>query len=246
MKATIRFHEDLEFFLSSGVVGGVVEPSFEVPGSIKDMIEACGVPHIEVGLILASGISVDFGHQVSDGDSIDVYPPGGSIDPSISKVLPLPVSVVRFVADDHLVRLARFLRLLGLDTLYHPGWADRDLVRVSIDEERILLTRDVGLLKHRDLIHGYYLRSTESEQQLIEVCRRFRPVGQFAPFNRCMACNGLLKAVAREEIMDRVPPGTSRSVDEFRVCQSCDRIFWRGAHHTRLERLVAAARAASE
>lgn len=219
--------------------------TFDVPGSVKDIIEACGVPHTEVDLIVVNGRSVDFSHRVDDGDAISVYPVFESFDITpIVRLRPEPLRVTRFVADNHLGRLARYLRLLGFDTAYNTEWDDPDLIRVSLDDERILLTRDVGLLKHGALTHGSFVRSTDPGDQVAEIVRRFHLSGKLAPFTRCMVCNGDLREVGKDEIADRLPPETSRSFDEFCVCSLCEKVYWRGAHHPELERIVAAARRA--
>lgn len=224
---------------------GTVTRSFDVPGSVKDMIEACGIPHTEVDLIVANSRSVDFSYLVKDGDRISVFPLFESFDISpIVKVRPEPLRVVRFVADNHLGRLARFLRLLGLDTLYERDWTDPELVRISTSCQRILLTRDVGLLKHGSLTHAYYLRATDPREQVIEVVRRFHLSGRLAPFSRCMACNGELAPVAKNDIVHRLPAETRSHVDDFEMCTSCDKVYWQGAHHPELSRIVAAARRA--
>ena len=232
-------------FLPKDQRSGTVPRSFDVPGSVKDMIEACGIPHTEVDLIVANGRSVDFSYLVNGEDHISVFPVFESFDITpIVKVRPEPLRIVRFVADSHLGRLARFLRLLGLDTLYDRDWSDPDLVRISTSERRIILTRDVGLLKHGSVTHGYYVRSTDPRKQVAVVVRRFHLAQDLAAFTRCMACNGELIPVAKKEIAHRLAPKTRRHVDDFQVCTSCDKIYWQGAHHSELRRIVAAARRA--
>ena len=206
------------------------------------MIEASGIPHTEVDLIIANGHSVDFSYLVDDGDRISVFPVFESFDITpIVKVRPEPLRMPKFVADNHLGRLARFLRLLGFDTLYERNWADPELVSISTSERRLLLTRDVDLLKHGSLTHGYHVRATDPRHQVTEIVRRFHLRGHLAPFTRCMACNGDLSTVAKEMVAHRVPPETLRHVDDFVACTSCDKVYWRGAHHPELSRIVAAA-----
>jgi len=244
-QATLRFYAELKDFLPRHLRSGTVTRSFDLPGSVKDMIEACDVPHTEVDLIVADGLSVDFSYLVDDGDHISVYPVFESFDISpIVKVRPEPLRVMRFVADTHLSRLARYLRLLGFDTRYQRDWTDPELVAISTSEQRILLTRDVGLLKHSAITHGSYIRATEPRQQMAEVVRRFHLGRQLTPFTRCMACNGELVAVDKEEIAHRLPPETRRYIDEYQVCLSCSQVYWRGAHDPELRRIVDAARRA--
>ncbi len=245
--ATLRFYAELRDFLPREFRAGTVVRSFDVPGSVKDMIEACGVPHTEVELVIVDGRSVDFSHLVDDGERISVYPVFESFDVTpIVRVRPEPLRDVRFVADGHLGRLVRYLRLLGFDTRSDPGWDDPELVRISTGEHRILLTRDVGLLKHGAVTHGSFVRATDPKDQMIEIVRRFHLAGRVDPFTRCVACNGTLEPVAKEEIADRLPPGTRRHVDEFVICTSCDKVYWRGAHHGELTRIVETARRAED
>ena len=216
-----------------------------MPGSVKDAIESCGVPHTEVDLIVANGSSVDFSYGVEGGDRISVFPVFESFDITpIVKVRPQPLRTVRFVADNHLGRLTRFLRLLGLDTLYGREWTDPDLVQISISDQRILLTRDVGLLKHSSITHGFYVRSTDPRGQVTEVVHRFHLGRHLTPFTRCMSCNGILAPVGKGEIAHRLQPETLRIIDEFQICQSCSKVYWQGAHHQELRRIVADARRA--
>ncbi len=209
------------------------------------MIEACGIPHTEVDLIVVNGCSVNFSYRVTNGDRVSVFPVFESFDITpILKVRPEPLRTVRFVADNHLGRLARLLRLLGLDTAYERDWNDAELVGISTSRQRILLTRDVGLLKHGSVTHGYYVRATDSRRQVTEVVGRFHLARHFTPFTRCMACNGELTPVTKNEIAHRLPVETRRHIDDFRVCSSCDKVYWRGAHHAELRRIVMAARQA--
>ena len=214
-----------------------------MPGAVKDMIEGCGVPHTEVELIVVDGRSVSFDYRVRDRDRIGVFPMFESFDVSaLVRVRPEPLRDVRFVADVHLGRLARFLRLLGFDTLWDRTWTDPELVRVSVDEGRILLTRDVELLKHGSLTHGTFVRETDPERQVAEIVGRFHLTGRFDPFTRCMVCNGTLKPVEKREIVERIPAGTSEAVDDFHMCARCGQVFWEGAHAEGLDRIVDLAR----
>lgn len=244
-QASLRFYAELKDFLPEDLRSGEVVRSFDVPGSVKDMIEACGVPHTEVDLILANGRSVDFSYLIDDGDRISVFPQFESFDISpIVKVRPAPLRVVRFVADNHLGRLTRFLRLLGLDTSHDQDWSDPELVEISISEHRVLLTRDIQLLKTGSLTHGYYVRATDPREQLGEVVRRFHLSGGLTPFSRCMTCNGVLEPVSKEVIAHRLPPETRAHVDDFMMCTACEKLYWEGAHHAALARIVESARRA--
>ena len=235
----LRFYGPLRDFLTSGASSGFVTRTFDVAGSVKDVIEACGVPHTEVALVLANDESVDYAYRVADGDRITVYPPFATVDvSSVSLVDPGALDEPRFVLDVHLGRLARYLRLLGFDSLYEDSWSDPDLVAVSTTQRRMLLTRDVGLLMHRSLSYGYFVRAIDPTEQIHEVAGRFDLAEGMSPFSRCMACNGRLIPVAKEEVADRLPPRTRAHYDDFRQCAACRRVYWQGSHFERLAQIV--------
>ena len=184
------------------------------------------------------------GYETSDGRRVKwrhLYRSGELTELSDDDVEKLAERIVRFVADNHLGRLARFLRLLGLDTLYERGWNDPEIVRISTAQQRIVLTRDAGLLKRGSVTHGYYVRAVDAREQVTEVVRRFHLARRLAPFTRCMVCNGALVPVAKKQIAHRLPPETRRHVDDYRECSSCGKVYWEGAHHPELDRIVAAA-----
>ena len=245
MRADLRFYAELKDLLAPERRSGEVAHTFRAPGSVKDVIESYGVPHTEVDVILANGESVDFSYQVLDGDRISVYPVFEAFDVSpLVRVRPRPLREVRFVLDGHLGKLARRLRLLGFDTRYANDPSDDALVDISTSERRILLTRDLALLKRRAVTHGYFVRSTNSDEQVGEIIRRFQLVDRIDPFTRCLSCNGLLERVEKTAIAHRLPPKTRELYDRYRMCTTCRRIYWRGAHHPSLDRIIAAARGA--
>lgn len=238
-QAYFRFYAELNDFLQAERRQRTFVHRFELSGSIKDMIEALGVPHTEIDLILANGQSVDFSYLVRDGDQFSVYPVFESLDITpLVRLRPQPLRETRFVLDVHLGRLATYLRMLGFDTLYRNDYADEELARISSSEGRILLTRDRGLLKRSVVTHGYCLRTTNPRQQLIEVLRRFDLFDSIKPFQRCLHCNGLLQPVDKAAIIDRLLPQTRQHYDEFRRCQACDRIYWPGSHYRRMQQFI--------
>jgi uncharacterized protein with PIN domain len=213
------------------------------PAAVKDVIEAVGVPHPEVGLLLVDGASVGFAHRVSGGERVAAYPTFAAIDVTpLSRTAPPVPKVLRFVVDGHLGRLAAYLRALGFDTDYANDRADDALARCSSREERVLLTRDQGLLKRSIVEHGYWVRSTDPERQLFELCDRFDLGEQAAPFTRCVTCNGALADVEKEDVLELVPPRTRQHQDHFRQCTACGQVFWPGSHYDRMSRLIEAVR----
>jgi len=149
------------------------------------------VPHTEIDLILVDGRSVRFDRRLRGGERIAVYPEFERFDISpLHRLRPKPLREPRFVADVHLGTLARFLRLLGFDTRYGNGLDDAELAAITSREKRILLTRDVGLLKRKAVVRGQWLRSHDPEQQVMEIVEALHLKRLLRPFTRCMACNG--------------------------------------------------------
>jgi uncharacterized protein with PIN domain len=242
--ASFRFYAELADFLAGEVIAGRVVRSFEQSPSVKDQIEACGVPHTEVDLILVNGMSVDFGHRLQDGDRVSVYPVFEAFDISaVTKVRPEPLRVVKFVVDINLGKLARYLRLLGFDALSDGDLHDADLAQISAEQARILLTKDRPLLKRAVVTHGYYVRSVDPKDQIVEVVRRFDLAASIEPFGRCLECNGVIIVVDKAEVEHLLEPLTKRHFEEFRRCSACGRVFWRGSHYHRLATLVEQVRA---
>jgi uncharacterized protein with PIN domain len=237
--ASFRFYEELNDFLPPA--RRKVEFVHPLPRgtTIKDVIEALGVPHTEVDLILVNGLSVDFSYSVRDGDHISVFPVFEAFDIGpLVRVRPQPLRVSRFIANVHLGKLARYLRLLGFDTLYRNDYCDADIARLASEEKRILLTRDRGLLKHRIVTHGYCVRATQPRQQLREVLMRLDLHRAVHPFQRCMSCNGLLAPVDKAAVLERLQPSTRRYFHRFWNCTGCARIYWQGSHYLRLQQLI--------
>jgi uncharacterized protein with PIN domain len=239
MRAELRFYAELRDFLAPAHRDGHVSHAFREPGSVKDVIESHGVPHTEVELVLVNGRSVGFDHQVRDNDHISVYPVFESIDVApLVRVRPRPLRETRFVLDVHLGTLTRRLRLLGLDCHYDRDATDDELVAISTGQGRILLTRDLGLLKRKAITHGTFVRATDAAAQVLEIVRRFQLTDSLSPFSRCPACNGALEEVAKAEVEADLPPMTRQLYDDFRRCRDCRKPYWRGAHHARLQAFV--------
>lgn len=237
--ARFRFYAELNDHLPLGHRYGIVEKRFYVSASVKDMIEGIGIPHAEVDLILVNGESSDFTRLVRNDDRVAVYPVFESIDiTSVLRLRPQPLRETKFVLDVHLGRLAGYLRMLGFDTVYSNRRSDQELVQISCEEKRILLTRDRGVLKYSAVTHGYWLRETSSRRQVEEVVSRFDLARTLRPFTRCMICNEPLHAISKTDIGGRVPPGTLERCDMFRGCSACGRVYWEGSHFQRMRRWI--------
>jgi len=202
-------------------------------------MEAIGVPHTEVDLILVNGESVPFEHVLPDGAHVSVYPVFEGFDIcSLTRLRPKPLRTPRFVLDVHLGKLARNMRMLGLDLLYENKLDDTAIIECAVRDKRIILTRDLGILKNKSVTHGYWVRSTNSDEQIIEVINRFDLKNMLKPFTRCIVCNGMLEPVDKQQVVDQVPPDTARYFKTFKKCNKCGKIYWRGGHFSDMKRRI--------
>ncbi|MBF6467133.1 Mut7-C ubiquitin/RNAse domain-containing protein [Nocardia beijingensis] len=244
MTVDLRVYAELNDFLRPGERYTALRRPYRPHQTVKDVIEAAGIPHTEVDLVLADGQPVGFDHRPRPGGRITAYPVFETLDIGrVTRVRPHPLRAPRFLADVNLGGLAKLMRLLGLDV--HCRWdaEDAELAEVSAAEHRILLTRDRGLLKRRSVTHGVYIRADRPVDQVVEVIRRLDLGACLAPFTRCLRCGGVVAEVAKAEVEDRLEPLTRRHYDTFRQCRECGRIYWQGSHQARLAGTVAAIRA---
>jgi uncharacterized protein with PIN domain len=197
--------------------------------TVGHLVESLGVPLTEVGALVVGGRPVAASYRPAEGDVVEVRPP--------ARPQRLPLDPLRFVLDVHLGTLARRLRLVGVDCAYSNDAGDDELIAQANGEHRVLLTQDRGLLRRRSLRFGGYVRGTRPDQQLRDVLERFAP--PLAPWTRCTACNGRLSGVGKADVERLLQPGTRRTYQEFARCRDCGRVYWRGAHSQRLERIVA-------
>lgn len=235
----VRVYAELNDFLPLKSRGLTLRRPFRPHQTVKDVLEATGIPHTEVDLIVVNGEAKDFAHRPAPGDRIAAYPMFEALDiGSTARLRPVPLRDTRFVVDINLGRLARLLRLLGFDVWFSVDADDETLVDTSLNQRRILLTRDRGLLKRRVITHGVFVHSDDPEARALEVIRRLDLSGRLAPFTRCMRCNGELVAVGKDEVIDRLEPLTRRCYSDFVCCAGCSQIYWPGSHHEKLLNLV--------
>jgi len=207
--------------------------------SIKDVLEACGLPHTEIGRIIHRGAGIDFSFPVEDNQVFTVLPVTEPWDVAERSVLrPFPLKEIRFIVDVNVGRLARYLRMAGFDVLYDIRWSDEDIVDSLSVENRIVLTRDTGLLKRKKVEFGRYVRAEHPPQQLNEIIRLFGLERKLRLFSRCIVCNTLLEHVAKQDVLHRLEPLTRIYYDSFSICPSCSRVYWAGSHIDEMRRLL--------
>ncbi len=234
-KAVFRFYEELNDFLPVDKRKSYIEKEFWGSASVKDMIQSFNVPHTEVDLILVNGKSVDFDYTVSNNDKISVYPVFETFDISeVQRLRPEPLREPKFILDVHLGKLARSLRLLGIDALYQNDFEDEQIVTIAAVQKRCILTRDIGILKRSEADRGYWLRSADPEIQVVEIINRFQLKGKLKEFSRCISCNGELKTIDKKEVKAKVPENSYLSYEKFYGCENCDKIYWKGSHYSNM------------
>lgn len=238
-KAALRFYAELNELLDSEYRQTEFDYPLNGPVSVKHVIEASGVPHTEVALILANGSPVTFDYAVQPGDRLSIYPAFHGIKlvsmPILQPPVPLPA---RFILDNHLGKLAVSLRLLGFDTLYRNDYDDAELALKSSQSGRVLLTRDRRLLMRKKVVFGYCIRTRDPNQQLLDVLRRFRLLDRIQPWQRCLRCNGLIQPVEKSKIIERLEPKTKKYFHEFQMCLDCQQIYWKGSHYKSLKSYI--------
>ena len=244
--ATFRFYEELNAFLPPARRKCAFDAVCAGAATAKHMIEALGVPHTEVELVLVNGESVGFERRLEDGDRVAVYPRFEALDVSpLLRVRQRPLRTSRFIADVHLGGLAHLLRMAGFDTLYDNHADDRMIAAISEKEGRIVLTRDRELLKRSNITHGCYVHALKSALQLKEVFGRLDLAGSVRPFTLCLHCNTPLRAVDKVLVEERLPPKVRLHCQRFSTCEQCRRVFWEGSHWRSMQALLSEVMAAS-
>jgi len=237
--ATFRFYEELNDFLARPLRRRAFSCACARNATAKHMIEALGVPHTEVELILVNGESVGIEHPLADGDRVAVYPKFEALDiRPLLRVRDAPLRELRFVADAHLGGLAQLLRLAGFDTLYDNHYPDDEIETLAAAEHRIVLTRDRELLKRRSITHGCYVRALKPRAQVHEIFERLDLAASARPFRLCLMCNAPLRPIERAAVRKRVPEGVYERQTRFVTCDVCERVFWEGSHWQRMRALM--------
>ncbi|MGW2820649.1 Mut7-C RNAse domain-containing protein [Streptomyces sp. NPDC001443] len=220
---------ELNLFVPHARRHGATALATDGVSTLGHVVESLGVPLTEVGSLVVDGRQVAVSHIPAAGESVTVR--------AVERPQRVPGAPLRFLLDVHLGTLARRLRLLGVDTAYEStDIGDPALAARSAAEQRVMLSRDRGLLRRRELWAGAFVYSTDPDDQLRDVLDRFAP--ELRPWTRCTACNGLLKEATKDEVADQLKHGTQASYDVFAQCRECGRAYWKGAHHEQLEAIV--------
>ncbi|WP_250452776.1 Mut7-C ubiquitin/RNAse domain-containing protein [Caballeronia sp. ATUFL_M2_KS44] len=248
--ARFHFHHELNDFLARSQRGCTFECACPKASSTKHMIEALGVPHTEVDLVVRNGRPAGFDVQIEEDDLIEAYPPHRAppdmADGALLLRPPMKASDLHFIADAHLGGLAQLLRLGGFDTHYDNNFADDEIERLALEESRIVLTRDRELLKRRTVLRGCYVRALQPDEQWREIAERLDLAPHVRAFRLCLMCNAPLRRATPDEIDDRVPDGVRQRHTRFVTCDVCRRVFWEGSHWKRMRARIDALAEASQ
>lgn len=232
-QATLTVKGSLNDFLEISEPASAVTIEFELSPSVKDQVESQGIPHTAVQRLEINGIQQNWSYNLCNGDEITLYP--YSRDSSCAPIFRKPK---QFIADVHLGKLANTLRLLGFDTIFNTDWSDKEIIERSNNEQRMILTRDLGLLKDGAAQYGYWIRSTDPDVQITELFQRFELSLFVAPFTRCMKCNGQLQQVDLATVKDDVPAKVQDWHSDYWQCRNCEQVYWQGSHFKQLQQKV--------
>ena len=239
VRITLRFYEELNDYLPPEQRKVSLEHTFGDDASVRTVLGAVGVPEQQVDLVLVNGKSENLDHRIRDGDRLGIYPVFESFDVSeLTRLQGRPLRQLRFVADTRLGKLAAYLRMLGFDTLYERDWREAELAAISQEQERILLTRDSLLSRHRGLTRAYCVAAEVPRGQVAEVLARFDLAGAVQPFGRCLRCNARVEEAGKAEVLSRISSRTGTQYERFWVCPGCDRIYWQNTHFRRIQHFV--------
>lgn len=231
MQLEIQFARELDFFLKPHRQHRPIVRLLNRRASIKDIIEAAGVPHTEVGSIRYNAGIRNFAFIPLEPGRVSVWgirPPFDVTAPSLLR--PTPLKSVRFVADVNVMKLGRLLLLMGFDTACSSVFSDRKIADLSERENRIVLTRDTLLLKRKKVVFGRRVRSHLPYDQLSEVVRFFGLEKQVRFLSRCSHCNVLLEPKGKSEVLHLLEPKTRMFYHRFLQCPQCKKVFWKGSH----------------
>ena len=143
-----------------------------------------------------------------------------------------------FVADVHLGKLARWLRMLGFDMVYSPAFTHNELLNIAEAEHRVLLSRNAAIGRHHPSVATFAITGDDPAAQLKQVLQYFQLLSYIQPFTKCMVCNGMLEVVSKESIMNELPEKTAMYYHQFWQCVQCKRIYWKGPHYNRMMRFI--------
>ena len=237
--AVLFFAGELTGLLTRPHDAGRISYPVDRRASIKDVIEALGVPHTEVYSINSGGAAHGFDLPLEPRMKVAFLPANLSswypVDVTAPTLLrPAALDSLRFLVDENVAGLVPLLRALGFDATYDRSWDDKEISKRASGEARVVLSRDRALLKRTLITYGRLIRSQTVDEQLVEVLHHFRMNSGDTLFSRCLRCNEVTRCVQKQDVLDLLEPKTKKYFDQFRQCPSCGRVYWRGSHCEKL------------
>jgi uncharacterized protein with PIN domain len=221
-KGTFRFYEELNDYLPQHQKKVDIEAEFIGKRCIKGTIEDFGVPPEAVDLILVNGNPVDFRYLLKDGDRASVYPVFERLNiQNLSMPRKFPLRRIQFTADADLKDMVQVMRMLGFDTIYDPGYRMADIIEISRQENRIILTNRKELLRSESVTHAVRVCSGTPLEQVKNVMDDLDIKDRINAFSRCLRCNNVLENRQTKEILDRISPETKHIFEKYILCRSC-------------------------
>lgn len=235
----IRLYAGLNFFLPKKFRQRLIQLKLNGNPSVKDVIESVGVPHTEIELVLINNCLTVLDQQVKENDRISVYPFFYQLEIANSEksAIKMP-DKIKFILDVHLGKLNNMLRILGFDCYYRNNLDDDEIIDIAYNEERIILSRDLGIFKNNKVKYGYFPRSQDPKIQLKEILERYNLKTKIKPLSRCIKCNGDIQIIEKEKIIDGLEEKTKLFFNEFYICNNCKKTYWKGSHYDKIIEFV--------
>lgn len=239
IRICFRFYEELNDYLPKELRKVWFEYSFPDGSNLKNAILSMGVPPEKIDLILVNQQSKGFDYLLHDGDQISVFPTFELFNISgISQIREKPLQNPKFICDVHLGRLCKYLRMLGWDTLYSNQYTPEEMVAISRQENRIILSRNYKLTRDREVTHSYWIRSANPLEQISDLTDKLDLTTGADQLTRCLNCNDKLLAIEKQEILERLQPLTMKYHTEFLWCATCNQIYWKGTHFENMLKFI--------
>lgn len=235
---TLTLHGDLSHLLRKEQTA-VLQYPLTRRASIKDIIESLGIPHTEIGAIHLNAFSATFNFIPEGGEHFHLYPfAHTTIQALPTELWPEKWKFQTFMVDVNALKVMRNLRMAGFDAVEIPMGTTTAQGKRAAQEQKVILSRNRDLLKCSSVIYGQLLRSEDHVEQLREVVARFGLAPHCKPFTRCITCNGTLQTIEKEQVLDRLEPLTRRYYTTFKICDTCQQIYWRGSHYAKMTSLL--------
>lgn len=239
MYIQVRCFAELNDYLPNHQRYNTFSLSVSQPCSVQHLVDLINIPSVNIDLVLVNGQSVTLEYVLQENDLVSIYPIFETFDISnITKVRKTPLRSPKFVLDVHLGKLAHLLRMLGFDAAYKNNFTDNMLIDISTKEKRILLSKDKTLINTNTLSHAYLIKNKEPRLQLLEILDKLDLYTLINPFTRCIECNSLLQKVDKKIIFARIPEAVRNWCNEYYICLSCNRIYWKGSHYKHMNSYI--------